>query len=66
MPVWAKLLIVLAIAVILTGWGWLLDLSLSKAHAWLVDLIGHTGMRLLIGAMVFAGAWALWKETEDR
>ena len=66
MPVWAKILIVVAIAVIVTGWGWLLDVSLSAAHAWLVEAIGHTGMRLLIGTMVFVGAWALWRETEDR
>ncbi|BAU92144.1 hypothetical protein MPPM_3539 [Methylorubrum populi] len=66
MPVWTKILIVVAIAVILTAWGWMLDVSLSTAHAWLLERIGHTGMRLLIGAMVFAGAWALWKETEDR
>lgn len=66
MPVSTKILIVVAIAVILTAWGWMLDLSLSAAHAWLLERIGHTGMRLLIGAMVFAGAWALWKETEDR
>ena len=66
MPVWTKILIVVAIAVILTAWGWMLDVSLSAVHAWLLDRIGHTGMRLLIGTMVFAGAWALWKETEDR
>ena len=66
MPVWTKILIVVAIAVILTAWGWMLGVSLSTAHAWLLERIGHTGMRLLIGAMVFAGAWALWKETEDR
>ncbi len=66
MPVWTKILIVVAIAVILTAWGWMLDLSLSAAHAWLLDRIGHTGMRLLIGMMVFAGAWALWKESEYR
>ena len=65
-PVWTKILIVVAIAVLLTAWGWMLDLSLSTAHAWLLEKIGHTGMRLLIGAMVFAGAWALWRETEDR
>ncbi|MEH3119208.1 MAG: hypothetical protein PGN25_16865 [Methylorubrum populi] len=66
MPVWAKLLVVLAVAVVITAWGWILDLSLVTTHAWLVERIGHTGMRLLIGAMVFSGAWALWKETEDR
>ncbi|WP_245421429.1 hypothetical protein [Methylobacterium sp. B4] len=66
MPIWTKLLIVVAVATIITAWGWVLDLSLSAVHAWLVEFIGHTGMRLLIGAMVFAGAWALWKETEDR
>ncbi|GJE72048.1 hypothetical protein [Methylorubrum podarium] len=66
MPVWTKILVVAALAVILSAWGWMLDLSLSAAHAWLLEQIGHTGMRLLIGAMVFAGAWALWKETEDR
>lgn len=66
MSVWVKLLIVLAVAAVITAWGWVLDVSLSAVHAWLLDCIGHTGMRLLIGAMVFAGAWALWKETEDR
>lgn len=66
MSVSTKILIVVALAVIVSAWGWMLDLSLSAAHAWLLEQIGHTGMRLLIGAMVFAGAWALWKETEDR
>jgi hypothetical protein len=32
MPVWTKILIVVAIAVILTAWGWMLDLSRHKSR----------------------------------
>ncbi|MCP1540677.1 hypothetical protein [Methylorubrum extorquens] len=65
MPVWTKILIVVAIAVILTAWGWMLDLSLSAAHAWLLDLVGRTGLWLVIAATLFGGTWVVWSEQED-
>ncbi|GJE26734.1 hypothetical protein [Methylobacterium organophilum] len=66
MPIWAKLLIVLGAALFVTGGGWVFEIRLSAVHGWLLERIGHTGMRLVIGAMVLVGAWALWNEMEDR
>ncbi|MCP1537642.1 hypothetical protein [Methylorubrum extorquens] len=42
-----------------------LSLSFSMVHAWLLDLVGRTGLWLVIAATLFGGTWVVWSEQED-
>lgn len=45
-----------------------LSLSFSTVHAWLLDLldlVGRTGLWLVIAATLFGGTWVVWSEQED-
>ena len=43
-----------------------LQLGFSAVHAWLIDLVGRTGLWIVIIATLFGGGWIVWSEQEDR
>lgn len=44
----------------MTAWGWVVDASVPSVHAWLVERVGHTGVRILLVATIIAGFYCAY------
>lgn len=43
----------------------LLTVSFSAVHTWLVDLVGRTGLWIVIAVTLFGGGWVVWSEQDE-
>ncbi|GJE72049.1 hypothetical protein [Methylorubrum podarium] len=55
----------LALALYLGVVDCVLKLGFSAVHAWLIELVGRTGLWVVIAATLFGGGWLVWNEQED-
>ncbi|MBD8905809.1 hypothetical protein [Methylorubrum zatmanii] len=62
----ALTVLILAFALYLGIWDCIVTLSLSAVHAWLIDLVGRTGVWVIIALTTLGGGWAVWSDQEDR